>query len=539
MNFLQKIWQQLTAWWAGLGRTGKLMYGGSALLIAAVVAAALYYSYQVDYRELAGGLTQEDAGAITARLKADNVPYKLANGGTSVLVPSDQVQQLRLTMANEGIAGQSTEGYKLLDSQSFTTSPSMQNVNLIRAQQGELARTIMKMDAVAGARVHIARPDPSPFIREQKPTTASVILKLKPNTRLSRATAQAITAMVSHAIEGLPPEQVTIMDTTGKLLSEQHAGEAEGGGNGGQLDYRREIEGYLSSRAQELLVPILGPNHQAIVRVAVETKPTRMKQHIESFSPTEKVAREETTRNSSNSAGGGARAASNSGKGIQAAGPGGGGKQTEEDTEVKYDVPKTTQDIEELAGIIDHLTVSAVIDIPNGADGKPVVSVDDVRDVIKQAIGFRADRKDEIKVALAKLTPIDTLDIPNTDDANKLASYQSYVLMARDGAFGLSAVIGVVFVVSLLRRLRTSPRALQPATGTAAGAGAGADSPGAPFSPSSRLAGEGQVPPTSRNGEESLMGEVSVMARENPAMLAKVLSSMMSATEVVPQTATR
>src|SRR5262249_42757446 len=146
-------------------------------------------------------------------------------------------------------------------------TPFTEHVNYLRALQAELARTIMQIDPVTAARVHIVRPDPSPFIREQKPTTASVMLRLRPGSTLSRNIAAGIVSLVSRSVEGLTPDNVTLVDANGRLLSDPHA--AEGGSMGPQMEYRRELETYLATKAEGMLAQVLGAG-RAVVRVTAD-----------------------------------------------------------------------------------------------------------------------------------------------------------------------------------------------------------------------------------------------------------------------------
>src|SRR5262249_55982815 len=140
--------------------------------------------------------------------------------GSTVLVPEEQLPKARLGLAVEGLPAKGGKGFDLLDHVSLGTPPFLQHVNYVRALQGELARTIMQVESVTSARVHIVRPEPSPSLRPQKPTTASVMLRLNPGASLHRRVSAGITALVARAVEGLTPENVTLMDANGRLLTD-------------------------------------------------------------------------------------------------------------------------------------------------------------------------------------------------------------------------------------------------------------------------------------------------------------------------------
>ena len=200
--------------------------------------------------------------------------------------------QVYLDLSTEGTPGSGKigKGLDLFDQPMLGATPFNQNVNFVRAQQAELARTIMQIDSILHARVHIVRPEPSPFIREQKPTTASVMLKLRPGATLNRSTISGIGALVSGSIEGLTRENVHIIDATGRQLSEN--GDSESGIGGTVLDQRKEMERYLGSEAERVLAHVLGPG-RAIVRVTVEMNNKLLHEKREIINADGKVPRSE------------------------------------------------------------------------------------------------------------------------------------------------------------------------------------------------------------------------------------------------------
>ena len=245
------------------------------------LAAILWWAYQPEYRVLYAGLSAEESGAITSKLQAKAVPFKLAAGGTTILVPIDQAMQVHLDLTAEGVAGSTKigKGLDLFDQPMIGATPFNQHVNFLRAQQGELARTIMQIDPILYARVHIVRPEPSPFIRDQKPTTASVMVKLKPGATLDRNTVDGIAALVAGSVEGLAKDNVKIADSTGRLLSKQT--DSDNGMIGTIVDQKREIEQYLSIEAERMLAKALGPGRAVVVvRAELDNKTMREKKEI-------------------------------------------------------------------------------------------------------------------------------------------------------------------------------------------------------------------------------------------------------------------
>lgn len=274
MEFFRRLAQQIRDVWQSMSGTSRMVLSVVAVLSAGLIGAVAYWAYQPDYRNLYTGLPPDDAQSIREKLAAQGVPYRALGDGTTIQVPADRVGALRVDLAAQGLPGQ-MKGYELFDEPSLGSTPFTQHINLLRAKQAELAKSIMQLDPVLRARVEIARPEPSPFVREQKATTASVLVTLKTGALLSRAQVNGIVAFVSKAVEGLTPDNVTVMDSKGQLLSEPSGPEI--GAMSSQLDYRRALETYLASKAEAMLTPILGVG-KAIVRVTADVNFQRLKE---------------------------------------------------------------------------------------------------------------------------------------------------------------------------------------------------------------------------------------------------------------------
>ncbi|MBI3396600.1 MAG: flagellar M-ring protein FliF, partial [Spirochaetia bacterium] len=417
-----------------------------------------FWATRPDYRVLYSGLAAEDAGAVTAKLQTQGVPFKLTASGTTILAPAEQVQQLRLDLAMEGLPSKGAKGFELFDESPLGMTPFMQHVNYTRALQAELARSILRLDAVAHVRVHIVQPESSPFIREQKPTTASVVLWLKPGASLSRNAVNGIVRLVASAVEGLSPEQVTLLDNGGRILSENRNG--EGNLHGSQAEYRRELETDLATKAEEMLARLLGPG-RAIVRVTADVNFKRLKEKRETYNPEDRVVHTEKVTTSKNSPGnnvarGIAGASSNLGKGQAAtANPSQGPTNSEETVENEYLVSKTVQESEDGVGNIERLTVAAMVDLssPEGNDSGPALTLKETEEIIKQAVGFKMGR-DEIKVTDSKLAGAIA---PTAADGDliQLQRWETYLSLARNASLGIVALITVIIGVLMLRRSRS------------------------------------------------------------------------------------
>ena len=443
-------WQALTlprkmAWSIGVG--------GSIAL-----AGLLWWAAQPEYRVLYAGLSAEEAGAITSKLQAKGVPFKLAAGGGTVLVPADQAMQVHIDLTSEGVSGSNKigKGLDLFDQPMLSATPFNQHVNFLRAQQGELARTIMQIEPIVFARVHIVRPEPSPFMRDQKPTTASVMVKLRHGATLNRNTVTGIAALVSGSVEGLPKESVRIVDASGRLLSADR--DPDTGSVGTFMEMRKEVEQHLAKEAERMMEQVLGPG-KAIVRVTAELDTKMVKKREEKINvegriaKTEKTISTKTTSSSSNK-GGAAGSSSNLGKpGGGSSGSGSGGVSTTESQQSDYDYPRTTIEYQNKHGSIERLTVAAFIDTAALANSDPPINLKDVEEAIKKAVGFKKER-DEIQITSVRMPAVnvETMD----DDSAANARLQTILTIVRNVSIGAIALCVLPNVWMLFRR-RVSP----------------------------------------------------------------------------------
>jgi type III secretory pathway lipoprotein EscJ len=240
------------------------------LAVGLILGGFFFYNWITapTYSPLFSNLASTDASAIVDELNAEGVSYQLADGGATIMVPNDQVYNLRLTMSGKGLpAGQDT-GYSLLDQQGITTSEFQQQVTYQRAVEGELAKTLEAIKGVNTAVVHIALPKDQVFVADQGKPTASVLLDLTAGTNLSGEQISAVTNLVSSSIEGMDPTDVTVADSTGRVLSAAGTGlTAAAGDQRSQME--QEYENRLATNAQKILDQVVGPNH-AVVSVRAD-----------------------------------------------------------------------------------------------------------------------------------------------------------------------------------------------------------------------------------------------------------------------------
>lgn len=236
--------------------------------VVGIVVGSAYWITSSTYALLAADLDAESAQSIVTKLKNDKVPYELGDGGRSIRVPSERVDELRLQLATDGLPSAGRIGFELFDKPAFGTTDLLEHVNYQRALEGELARTISTLTEVASARVHIVMPKDSLFADQAEEAKASVVLRLKGNKPIGAATARGIANLVAASVESLRPDSVVILDTYGRQLSRPSDDAADQPG-GLQLDRQQQLEHDMSSKVVALLEPVVGDGR---VRVNVSAR---------------------------------------------------------------------------------------------------------------------------------------------------------------------------------------------------------------------------------------------------------------------------
>lgn len=387
--------------------------------IAGLIAIALW-TQQPDMQVLFTNLGSEDAASIIDKLKETKVPYETTGGGSTVLVPSDQVHDLRLQLATQGLPHGGGVGFEIFDKTSIGMSEFVQKLNYRRALQGELARTIAQMPEVERARVHLALPERRLFASEQEKARASVIVALRNGQQLSQSQVQGVIHLVSSSVEGLQARDVTVVDGHGRMLSATVTDETAGLSNT-QLDYQRSIEKDVESRIQSMLERIVGPN-KAVVRVSSVVDFRKVETTEERYDPNSQVARSEQRgqekANGSNGVGGGVPGVQSNvppGTDEEPAQTSSSSSQTKNET-VNYEISRTISKIVEPVGVVKQLSVAVLVDgiyeaakAPEGQSGDAPVTarkytprseeeLKRIEEIVKKAMGFSADRQDQVQV---------------------------------------------------------------------------------------------------------------------------------------------
>jgi flagellar M-ring protein FliF len=318
---------------------------------------------------------------------------------------------------------------------------------------------IMQLNGVAHAEVHVSRPDPSPFVRDAQPATASVVLTFRPGMMFDRQQAASVVSIVSHAVGGLRPDDITVADTDGRILSEKQSG--MGADVAMQFEYQRRLETDLAAKAETMLSQVLGPG-RAIIRVTADVDFTQTTRTEETYDPdakvkiSEKITTEDTT-NQENSVGGSGTAAN-----VQAAPAAttqtrGAQMSKSETIDTTYQNSSITSTVTEAPGRLKRLTVSAAIDIPEPAAGGTALLPADIEKIIKQAVGFSEERLDAIQVIEGPLAAVPALDDPAFGGASPWKQYEGLV---RNASLGIASL--VVLAIALLTLKKVKPVVVTP-----------------------------------------------------------------------------
>ncbi len=333
--------------------------------VAGLIALALW-TQQPDMQVLFTNLNSEDASSIIDKLKESKTPYDTTGGGATILVPTAQVHDLRLTLASQGIPKGGGVGYEIFDRTSIGMSEFVQKLNYRRALQGELARTIAQMPEVERARVHLAIPERRLFAAEQERPRASVVVSLRNAQVLSKGQVQGVVHLVASSVEGLQARDITVVDGHGHLLSSTAQDETAGLTNT-QLEYQRTIEKDIEGRIQSMLERIVGLN-KAEVRVSSLIDFRKVETTEERYDPNGQVVRSEQRgqekANGVNGMSGGVPGVQSNvppGTEAEATPTSSNATQTKNET-VNYEISRTVSRIVEPIGSIKKLSVAVLVD---------------------------------------------------------------------------------------------------------------------------------------------------------------------------------
>ncbi len=287
-EFLHQLQSDIGRIWTGLSRTQQFLFGSVAAVSIAAIVLLLVWARSPEWAPLYTNVTESDAGQIVQKLKDSQVPYEISADGKSILVPRSQVHELRLQMASQGLPLGGEVGFEIFDKNTFGMTEAVQKLNYQRALQGELSRTISRMQGIEQARVHLVIPEPDLFTDTAESPTAAVVVKLYPTAKFTPEQARTIVHLVSKSVKSLTPANVIITDINGRNYSDELA---LGQDNPlspeqsiKQLEFKRQTEQGIRKNLQSMLDRVLGPNG-AVVNVVAEMDFSQLETNQETFEP--------------------------------------------------------------------------------------------------------------------------------------------------------------------------------------------------------------------------------------------------------------
>ncbi len=434
-EFFKQLVSQLVAVWQRLSLQQKIITTSLVFFTLLGMSGLIIWSQksigkESGFKTLYSNLDIDEAAAVTEELQKAGYKYKLENEGRTITVEAKQLYEIRMAMARSGLPRRSGFGYELFDKNNIGMTDYVMKLNARRALEGELQRTIEGLEEVKKARVHIVIPEPTIFLDNQKDAKASVVIKCAAGRQLSKEQVRGISYLVSSSVEGLKPENISIVDYNGRLLSDPFGGDENTIVSSRNIELQQNVERYLENKANQILINILGAS-KAFVKISCDLDFDRVEKTMEKFDPESRVVRSEERidENKKNAP---------------------DGDNQRERSLTNYEIDKTVQHIVAELGNIKRLTISVAVDgrYEKGADGKmhfvarTAEEIQNIEDIVKNAVGYDLARGDQITVTSMKfdneLAERERIDMRDSERREFIISIVKYVLIA---------VIGLLFIL--------------------------------------------------------------------------------------------
>ena len=538
-NWLQRL--------SALDRSQRMRLGAAIEVVVVAAVAAMVMGRQPDYKVLFSNLSDKDGGAIVAQLSQMNVPYKHADGGGAILIPAERVHDVRLRLATQGLPRGSVTGFELMETNRFGMTQFQERLNFQRGLEGELTRSIQALSSVQGARVHLALPNQNGFFREQQKPSASVLVSLHPGRILDRAQLAGIVHLVASSVPELAPSAVSVLDDTGKLLSQSPDAAGEEGINAQQLLYVQQIEQQYARRIMEILEPVVGRNNVK-AQVSAELDFSRTESTSEQFRPnqtpdsgairSQQVLESSGTANKTATGVPGAVAnqpPAPSAAPVNGANPaptaggqqGAGESTSKRESTTNYEVDKTVKVTRGNNWAIKRLSAAVVVNYQalaeekGGASPKPLTpeQIEQMTGLVRETIGFNKERGDSVNLMntpfLSSETPAPAVPLWKQPETIELAKTFAWPL----GAVLFAALVLLGLVRPALKGTAKPAEAVPVAGGQLSALEA--DEPDRPALPAPSKKDEVvEVTP-----EQLRLEEARVLAKANPVAVANILKT--------------
>jgi len=460
---------KMTAPFMNLPPARRWVVGLVVVLSILGFGALIMVSNRIDYKPLFANLSNEDTGEIVKKLKEQKVPYRIAADGKAILVPTDKVYDLRISLASEGLPQGGGVGFEIFDRKNFGMTEFVQKLNYQRALQGELSRTIMQIAGVEHARVHLAIPEKSLFKDNEKPPTASIVLQMKSGRQVRESEVQGIVHLVASSIEGMDPEQVTVLDSRGKIMSRTGPGDVNGKLTSSMMETQRSYEKSLEDRLQSLLDKAVGSG-KSVARVNSVLNFKQVEKVEERYDPDATVVRSEqrteqkdgTTMSTSGVPG------VQSATGKTAAAPASAAGGSKRDETLNYEISRSSAKIIEPVGALTKLSVAILVDgkyeapaaTKAGQTPKAKYSprspdeLQKIEALVKSAVGYNAERGDQLTV----------VNVPFQETSDETPVEQTnwwekpfFMDLGKNLLLGLAFIALLLLIVRPLMKMLTAP----------------------------------------------------------------------------------
>jgi len=460
MDYFKKVSKQISEFLGALSPVKKIAMAVISMAIMGGMIAMLMWAGDTTFVPLMSNLSSEDSNAVMRVLGTKKVPYKTDSSGKTILVPPENVYELRLELATMGLPQTSVVGYEVFDKQTLGTTSFVQKVNQKRAMEGELMRTVNQIRGVKRSRVHLAIPQKSTFVEDQKKATASVVVDLEPGTILNEKQVYGIGNLVARAVEGMEVADVVVMDSNGKVLS-KNLSDPMAAATATQLDFQQRIEADYEKRIENILSHIVGEG-RVVAKVTAELDFAQVNETQTLYDPDGTAVRSVEKRNDNMN---GTRPGPYGLAGNQSNNPGqppaANGEvryDTTKNNEVtNYEVPQTVRRMTKPSGGLKRISVAVVV------DGKTVKSTDKDGIVQSKVEAWSPEKIREFEQLVASAAGIDkkrgdTLEIKNMEftredfeEASRVMAEKerkSYIqTMVLYGVIGLTIMMFFLFVV--------------------------------------------------------------------------------------------
>lgn len=497
-EFFKQLIAQISAIWRKLSLQQKIVTTSLVAFTVLALAGLLLWSQKstikdTGFKVLYSNLDLDEASAITEQMTKSNYKYKLENNGSTILVESKQIYEVRMALAREGLPKKHGIGYELFDKTNFGMTDYVQKLNARRALEGEIQRTIEQLEEVKSVRVHIVIPEQTIFLDQQKEAKASVVVKCTAGRQLSKDQIRGITHLISSSVDGLNPQNISVIDYEGKLLTSPFTEDEGALASSHNIELQQNVEKYLENKANQLLTNVLGPS-KAYVKIACDLDFDKVDKSMEKYDPESKVVRSEerVDENMKNAP---------------------DGDNQKERSLTNYEIDKTVAHIIQEVGNVKRLTISVAIDgrYEMSKDGKTSTyvqrtaeEIQNIGDIVKNTVGYDLTRGDQITVTGVKFdneyARDELLQMRKSEKDKQIMEWAKY---------GVIALIGISFIAFLWYLANTVAKAMNPPV--PAFEQFGIDEPI-----------EMEVPEEMRKSSE-ILERVEMLTREEPVNIASII----------------